>query len=242
MLVPVLVLAALGSAQAAALLGDVWKPCPKADPNLNECMMKSVEKFLPILKKGIPRFNIPVLDPLMLGDLDFSTNDLKMVYKDTKMSKLFTDYKVVLVEFDPEKHTMRMNLKVPEVVSEGHYELNGKLMVMPVVGSGAFTLTYQDVNFDLTLHGKPKMKDGKPYMDLVEAKTVFTPTNLLVKVENLFNGNKELSDNFHKFVNENWKDIFNEFKPKIWGSMDVFFKQVFTKIFEDVPLTEIYTY
>lgn len=241
MIGPVLVLLALGSTQAGKL-GNAWTPCPKADANLNTCITNSLEKFLPLMKKGIPQFDIPVLDPLVLGDMDFSTKDLKMIYKGAKMSKLFTDYKIVLVEFDPDKYTMRMNLKVPEVISEGEYELNGKLMVMPVVGKGGFTLTYQDVSFDLTFLGKAKTKDGKPYMELNEAKVVFQPGNLIVKVDNLFNGNKELSDNFHKFVNENWRDIFNEFKDKIWGSMAAFFKQTFTKMFDEIPYNEVYTF
>ncbi|XP_034247582.1 circadian clock-controlled protein-like [Thrips palmi] len=227
------------AAEAGALTG-VWTACPKG-PTINECMVKSLEKLFPVMVKGIPAYDIPVLDPIEVGTVDYSTKDLKMVTKNAVMKGLFTNSKIVLVEADPDKFSLRVNMKVPEIVNEGEYELGGKLLMMPVSGAGHFTLKYTDVSLDLAFSGKGETRDGKTYMVLEDVKVVLVPGGLEAKVENLFNGNKELSDNFHKFVNENWKEIFDDSKEKMWAALGQFFKKSFTKLYHDVPYEEIYS-
>lgn len=50
-----------------------------------------------------------------------------------------------------------------------------------------------DVSLDVTLVGKGETRDGKNYMSLEDVKVVLMPGQLISQVENLFNGNKELS-------------------------------------------------
>ena len=49
------------------------------------------------------------------------------------------------------------------------------------------------MTFEATLNGKAKQKDGKAYFDNSEMKVSFEPTDMVIEVSNLFNGNKELS-------------------------------------------------
>lgn len=48
---------------------DYLLVCHKADPNLNQCMYNSVSKLKPYLVRGIPEYDIPGLEPILLGDL-----------------------------------------------------------------------------------------------------------------------------------------------------------------------------
>lgn len=48
--------------------------CRKSDPNLPECMKKSIETIRPFLVSGIPELDIPSIDPIEIGDLLVSEN------------------------------------------------------------------------------------------------------------------------------------------------------------------------
>lgn len=43
--------------------------CHKNDPEIDTCIMKSVEALKPKLKTGVPEYNIPSLEPLILKQL-----------------------------------------------------------------------------------------------------------------------------------------------------------------------------
>lgn len=43
--------------------------CHRNDTNLNACMKKSIENLKPYLARGIPEYDIPALEPILLGDL-----------------------------------------------------------------------------------------------------------------------------------------------------------------------------
>lgn len=45
----------------------------------------------------------------------------------------------------------------------------------------------------INLIGKDMMKDKQKYMDVTDFKFTFDTTHLKIRLENLFNGNKQLS-------------------------------------------------
>lgn len=51
----------------------------------------------------------------------------------------------------------------------------------------------ENVTTTLDLHGSPYQKDGVTYANITDFKFNFDTTLLKIRLENLFNGNKELS-------------------------------------------------
>lgn len=43
--------------------------CSRNDPNIDSCIKESVEHLKPYLVKGVPEFNIPSLEPLILDEV-----------------------------------------------------------------------------------------------------------------------------------------------------------------------------
>lgn len=62
--------------------------CHKSDPQLTECMKKSIETLRPYLVRGIPELNIPSIDPINIGDLLVSestqSNGIRITAKNIK--------------------------------------------------------------------------------------------------------------------------------------------------------------
>lgn len=58
--------------------------------------------------------------------------------------------------------------------------------------------------------------------------------------DNLFNGDKLLGDSTNQFLDENWRDIFNELQPAIIKAIDVQDLGIVKPVFAKVPYAELY--
>lgn len=63
---------------------------------------------------------------------------------------------------------------------------------------------------------------------------------MYMHMENLFNGDKLLGDTTNRFVDENWRDLFNELQPAIIKAVDVHNVAVVKPVFDKVPYAELY--
>lgn len=55
-------------------LADILHICHKTDPDLNGCIVTSIEKLRPALVNGMPELDIPSIEPMDIGDLLVSEN------------------------------------------------------------------------------------------------------------------------------------------------------------------------
>lgn len=58
---------------------------------------------------------------------------------------------------------------------------------------------------------------------------------------NLFNGDKSLGDSMNKFLNENWEDVFNELKGKIYEAFGLIFQSIINNVFAKYPYEEMFS-
>lgn len=78
------------------------------------------------------------------------------------------------------------------------------------------------------------------YAKATELKMKLEPSRVSYKLENLFNGQKDLSDNLHILINENWREVFNELQADISGGMSLIFKSVLNKALSKYPLEQLF--
>lgn len=82
--------------------------------------------------------------------------------------------------------------------------------------------------------------DHQTYAEVMNIKVELDPSHVTYQLENLFNGQKDLSENMHALINENWKDIFNELKPGIGEAFGLIAKSVVDRIFGKLPLEQLF--
>jgi hypothetical protein len=107
----------------------------------------------------------------------------------------------------------------------------------------------QKYKFYLTVDVKTTMKmiarkidrNGKSYLHVDKSKLDFEPASVQVKFENLFNGNKELSDTTNEFFNSNWRDIMKELKPAISKAILEIYLSLINNVFNNIPYDEMFT-
>ena len=63
---------------------------------------------------------------------------------------------------------------------------------------------------------------------------------LYINFENLFNGDKSLTENTNAFMNENWMVIFEEIKETLYKVFGEIVKNLLNNIFKRVPYAEMF--
>lgn len=101
----------------------------------------------------------------------------------------------------------------------------------------AFTV---DPDYNLHFTGKSVTRNGKVYLKPENIKLTFTISRMNFQLSNLYNGDKLLGDNTNLFLNENWKDIFNEIKKSVFSAFAQISENILTNVFAKVPYDELF--
>ncbi|KAF2351846.1 hemolymph juvenile hormone binding [Trinorchestia longiramus] len=182
---------------------------------LNECLVTTIMQMRPQMAKGIPELNLPPLDPHVLKPLEFIQSegpvqvralyDQLVIHGGSKFDLKYFDW-----HFKQKK--LFMSVLLPSLLIKGRYNITGMIFALPIDGNGAYTTLLKgiavdsDSNLVVREDGALKLKDFQLNFKIQNSQT---------KMDNLFSGNKILSDTMHKFLNENDELIIQEIRPAL---------------------------
>nr|CAD7432248.1 unnamed protein product [Timema monikensis] len=189
-----------GPAIDALKLPTYLRPCSRNDPNLNECILKVAREGAPSIIKGDRKYNIPVLNPLYIKELrvedtsSTQTATLNIVLQDLYLHGL-TEANIVAIKLDLKAKNLEIDLSLPTFFINFKYEINGKILVLPINGKGDGTLNLTNTNIQMHLdYDFVKKGDKTVYASVTGNKLDFSIGNLVVYLDNLFNGDKALGE------------------------------------------------
>ncbi|XP_072383759.1 protein takeout-like [Diabrotica undecimpunctata] len=219
-------------------LPSYFKICPQSAPNLGKCIKKSVEELKPLLIKGIPDLDIPSVEPLHIPEVIIDQGSgpvaLKSVYKDIKV---YGPSKFIIkdIKVDLEKDKMRIRLFIPRLKVICNYNMEGKIMMMPISGSGKSSSNYTNIDASITIRAEKIEKNNNVYYNVKDFDINFDIGEAEIHFDDLFNGDKDLGEAMNMFLNDNWKQIANEIKPVLEDNIAMIFKKFANKIFHKYP-------
>lgn len=129
----------------------MFNVCKKNDPNFDKCFKTAVQDVIPDLGEGYPKLRIPAIEPFELPSLEIDHGkgssksvsiDLKM--KDVKIKGLTStviDY--LKTDLDNYKLNGKISFSKPLEIT-GHYTVNGKVLVLPITGSGPCSIVLRE--------------------------------------------------------------------------------------------------
>lgn len=110
--------------------------------------MKTINGIFKNNAKGIPILNIPPLDPLKIEKMYISQGknspvNIALNFTNIDLTGLSNAmfYKVEGFNADPEGDKLDIRFKAPKVMVTGPYKINGKVLILPIQGSGKTNLT-----------------------------------------------------------------------------------------------------
>ncbi|KAK4878664.1 hypothetical protein RN001_011170 [Aquatica leii] len=194
---------------------------------------------------GLPEFNVPRIDPIDVESLVIGEGTgavhLTQNYKNVKIYGLTTSV-IESVEFKGNDGDITLVTigKVPELRLEADYDINGKILVMPVVGEGKCTIKLEEVNTTMTIKAKPFHKKGVTYSSIEEFLVTMAPKKMETIFENLFDGDAAMGAEMNKLINDNWVEVFSDVKNGYEEAFGLIFKNVANQIFKKVAFNDMF--
>ncbi|CAH1383479.1 unnamed protein product [Tenebrio molitor] len=228
----------------SAKLPSTFKKCDKKQRDFNQCLSTAVRDALSQLNVQKKEIGLPCFEPLEIpsmvvgagtGVVDFAQN-----YEYIKISGL-TKPDSLKARMDFEKKTLELEVDYQEIIINFEYKIKGKILVLPVQGEGPGRLILIKPKYLVIFYLEEyEKKNNKKYYKTNQHKFFSELQGLSVKLENLFNGDKILSDNIHQVMNENWKEVFGDVKSGYEEAFGKIFTSVLSNFLSRVPITELF--
>ena len=117
--------------------------CPRmADTEAyNRCAIDVIQRLIPHLAKGIPSINAPAMEPLHFPLVE-SSRDLGILNVNFTFENFdifgLTNSSVTGFKADLDQLTVTAEGRAPHLTVKGDYAIQGKILVVPLGGSGQF--------------------------------------------------------------------------------------------------------
>ncbi|KAF6204256.1 hypothetical protein GE061_002596 [Apolygus lucorum] len=230
----------LGSvALAAKTIPDYLHVCHRNDPEMNKCIIQSVESLRSKLIAGLPELGVPSIEPLLIEEpistqgagISVTTKDLKaygggnFTIKELIVDQANMKYKFVL-GFD-------------HLAIDGHYVVDGKIIMIPIKGDGDLKCDVYDVEGIVDLDSKLEHVNDQDELRFVNMKVDVKVGNGKVHLGNLFGGDKLIGDVINAAINLNFQYFIKELKPIIQETLAVFMVKSANKICEGLSYNDL---
>lgn len=184
--------------------------CRRNDPESGRCLRDTVEALKPRLKDGIPELNIPALEPFFIKEIAIirgQNQNLKAYLRNINVYGI-SNFEITKLKVNAAKSTFRLGVKLPFLTLEGDYDIDARLLVVPIKGNGRFSANATNCEGQGILRGEIKtLDDGTRRLQINDITFYATIGDYQIKLENLFGGDPTLSDAVHEVLNQN-KDEF----------------------------------
>ncbi|RZB54431.1 JHBP domain containing protein [Asbolus verrucosus] len=225
------------------IFAEGFQKCDRKQNDFDDCLTKAIDVSVKQLKKPIKEYGLPNLEPLEIPSLTIGAGTgpvaVQQNYKNMKLSG-FTSSVCSKIVMDFEKKKMTLPCVFPQFKMDFDYELNGKILLMPISGRGPGSFVLDDLKYDISFDFEEYEKKGAKHYKVVSSKLVMEPKRLTIKLENLFDGNAALGANINKVMNENWQEIFADVKASYEEAFAQITASIFNNLLAKVPIADIF--
>ncbi|XP_033333425.1 circadian clock-controlled protein daywake [Megalopta genalis] len=154
-----LFLIAAWTGDAVAELPPGVQSCPRTNDlaQYNRCVLKQLDAITPYLAKGIPSLKLPALDPLYLPSLTVDRN-LEALKIKANMSQIrvygATNFLIDDLKANPHDLTVAIKVQLPHIHVNGDYDVQGRLLLLPLNGGGNFKGNFTNTEAQVTAQGR----------------------------------------------------------------------------------------
>ncbi|XP_045465635.1 protein takeout-like [Harmonia axyridis] len=191
------------------------KKCSLKNPDeFSKCAVDAANSALPQIVHGDKTYKIPNLVPLKIDFIEFNPPGLKLSISNATVIGS-ENTKVKSIRYDKTTRKFVMDTHLDKLSIQGRYKVEGKVLVLPILGEGKAVIDFLEGDYHYSFDLQPTKKNGKDVnkVENFELKTEFGGVKF--QLENLFNGNKQLSEEMEKFLTENWREVIKEFEALI---------------------------
>ncbi|XP_014289105.1 circadian clock-controlled protein daywake [Halyomorpha halys] len=229
----------------AKRLPDYIPTCKRNDPNFDKCVVDAVEVVRPYLVKGIPKIRVPSLEPLHIPQLsinrDLENIKVKANLKDLKVWG-GNGFKINKFKSNLDKLSVEMSVTVPTAYVTSDYEIDGRLLVVPLKGKGIFSGNFTNISADVKGTGELVTgKKGAKYVNIKSLRIKAKVGDQVVKFVNTDDNqqNALITNTAANFVNQNRRQVLEIVTPIAEETGEALITQMANNLFKTIPFSEL---
>ncbi|RZC33360.1 JHBP domain containing protein [Asbolus verrucosus] len=228
------------SASQSVKLPPNFQKCNRKDPDFQKCVLEAAQSGLSQLTKPFEEVSLPTLDPLDVVELRVGTAS-KVVNFDQKNCKLYGIDKTEFskFEFDFEKKSLYAEGVVPELQKNCDYELEGKILLLPLTGTVPSEVSIKNMTVTALSHYEETKKGNRTFLKFGNTKLTLDPGFMSFYFGNILH-NDQFSEKINEDFNRNWEKVFGDFKEEYEENFGVIVENLINRFFSKVSLEEAF--
>lgn len=218
---------------------DNLRTCQIFDSDFVSCSTESVQQLFNLVLSGIDDLNnLPTLDPMKIkkiqilqgnGPVNINASLVKVTIRG------FERVQVLESRVSPKDFSWNTKFILPKMRLDGIYDLNGRILIIPLRGHGKIWMEATNMNMTLKTQTKLYEKDGHIFYNVTGIKVNYELSGLKLNLENLFDGIKALEESTNQYLNENWRPASDALKPIVAQTIEEILLEILQKIFHFIP-------
>ncbi|KYN26921.1 Circadian clock-controlled protein [Trachymyrmex cornetzi] len=215
--------------------------CQTQDPHYETCVTESIEYLKPYLKTGVPEYNIPSLEPLILKKLEFlPSSSLRLEATDVE-AKGASNFVLKKVKLDFNTLIFLVDVELPNIQVEGTYSVDGKILLIPIRGSGPIHGNFSNCIGACKMQIEKYLdEDGEEKMRITDFKLKISVDKGTIRLDNLFGGEKALGDVVNSAINNNFDLFLKELLPLVEKALSDSFQNLTTSIIQQFTFAQLF--
>ncbi|XP_017082989.2 protein takeout [Drosophila eugracilis] len=216
--------------------------CRIYEPGFTKCSTNSIQKLLDQLNIGIPEVveKFGPFDPMRVRDIVFKQDNNEVATIRANLTELVVKgfSKTIVKESRVSKKDFGWQTKIflPKMRLDGKYEMAGRILLIPLSGSGKIFIEIDDLDILLLTKTRLYEKGGFTFDNVTAVRVQLNLTKVRTYLDNLFNGrSKEVERSTNEFFNENWRDFYEALKPLIVETVENILYDVMSTVFHLIP-------
>lgn len=219
------------------------KVCQRNDPNVDKCIMNSVEELRPKMIDGIPELDVPGIEPLSLGQIALARGPqgakLTAVVNDVKVNGP-SNFVIEELKSDLDNNRFDFKLLLPKLDFNGKYKMDIQVLLLRLQGRGNITGTFRDYACNVTMRGHKEKRGDEEYLRFDPFKVKLRVGQSSIYLTNLFDGDPVLGPATNRVINENSNVFLEEIRPVLERSLGELFTEMANKITAKFTYKELF--
>ncbi|XP_023295621.2 protein takeout-like [Lucilia cuprina] len=228
-----------------SLSPDIEK-CKSTDND--ECVINNIMKIMKLYPHGYPDIGLPEISAITVNDVILSSSKADSpIHLDLKFNTLTItglDKQTILRAHGFNKNltqTIELDFFATELKIDGEYEMEGKLLVLPLNGKGVGNIVMKDLTSKYKIKINLENRNNKLYGVIDKLKLwVLEPKKIIINLQNVVNNNEVLSKTVNEVVNENWRDVWKELQSNTIKFVEDNFRRILNDILNTLPVDEFF--
>ncbi|KAL0101167.1 hypothetical protein PUN28_018786 [Cardiocondyla obscurior] len=215
--------------------------CKRESDDYSSCLRLAIQEAWPNFIPGIPKFDVPILDPFFTETerTVYETSDIRADITVTNVNTYGlakAQFLAVRPQHSDNYFKLELDVDLPKVLIEGSYKADGALGTFQIGGEGSFNISMEDIKSTWILEG-PVANDKWTLEHFHLNPEV---GKMQIWFSDMFNGNEELNNAAMKFVNEYWPTLYRSMLPFLAKTWDERLTELCNRIFAKVSFAKTF--